>query len=287
MATPPPPPVDVLASYWTIAGDVWPGGPSEVSPWPFRERMAAAAEAGFTGVGLVHADLVAAEAELGLSEMRRILDGHGLRHVEVEFLQHWWDEGERGREAAGVRRDLMRVAAALGARDIKIAPEYGVEGIDLPRQVESFADVCAEAAEHGTAIALEVMPFSNVATLDVALAIVEGAGAPNGGLLLDVWHVVRGGIAYDEVAALPPGTIVSVELDDAAAEPVGSLWDDTVHHRLRPGEGAFDLPGFVAAVRAAGYDGPYGVEIIGTEHRALPLAEAARRAHDTTLQQLR
>jgi len=180
----------------------------------------------------------------------------------------------------------MRMAEALGARDVKIAPEYGIEGIDLPRHVEAFADVCREASEHGTAVALEVMPFSNVATLDVARAIVEGAGAPNGGLLLDVWHVVRGGIPYDQVAALPPGTIVSVELADAAAEPVGSLWDDTIHHRRRPGEGAFDLPGFVAAVRASGYDGPYGVEVIGAEHRALGLADAARRAHDATIAQL-
>lgn len=129
------------------------------------------------------------------------------------------------------------------------------------------------------------MPFSNVATLEVARAIVEGAGAPNGGLLLDLWHVVRGGIGYDQVAALPAGTIASVELDDGAAEPIGSLWDDTIFHRRRCGEGAFDVRGFIDGVRAAGYTGPYGVEVIGTDHRLLPLREAAQRAYETTMAQ--
>jgi hypothetical protein len=31
--------IDLLASYWTIAGDTYPGAPSEVSPFPLRERV--------------------------------------------------------------------------------------------------------------------------------------------------------------------------------------------------------------------------------------------------------
>jgi len=34
---------ELLAAYWTLAGDVWPGAPSEVSPFPLEERAAAAA----------------------------------------------------------------------------------------------------------------------------------------------------------------------------------------------------------------------------------------------------
>lgn len=277
---------DILASYWTIAGDTFPTAPSEISPVPFAERVEAAAAAGFTGIGLVHADLTHVAGTIGLAEMRRILDGCGIRHVELEFIQSWFADGELGRQADVVRRDLFGAAEALGARDVKIAPEYDVETIDIDHMAEAFADVCRQGREAGTAVAIEVMPFSNVATLATGRAIVERAGAANGGLLLDIWHVVRGGIPYAEVAALPPGMIVSVELDDAAAEPVGSLFEDTIHHRLLCGEGAFDVPGFIAAVEAAGYDGPYGVEIISAVERALPVAEAARRALDTTRAQL-
>ena len=45
--------IELLASYWTIAGDRYPGGPTEVSPFSLRERCEAASAAGYTGLGLV------------------------------------------------------------------------------------------------------------------------------------------------------------------------------------------------------------------------------------------
>lgn len=60
---------------------------------------------------------------------------------------------------------------------------------------------------------------------------------------------------------MPLPYIVGVELNDADAEPVGTLFDDTVNRRRLCGEGAFDLVGIIAALRAAGWDGPWGVEI--------------------------
>ena len=53
-----------------------------------------------------------------------------------------------------------------------------------------------------------------------------------------------------------------VELDDADEQVVGTLWEDTLDHRRLPGEGAFDVPAFIAAVHRAGYRGHWGVEII-------------------------
>ena len=44
--------IELLAGYWTIAGDCYAMGPSEVSPFPLRERVEAASAAGYTGLGL-------------------------------------------------------------------------------------------------------------------------------------------------------------------------------------------------------------------------------------------
>ena len=54
-----------------------------------------------------------------------------------------------------------------------------------------------------------------------------------------------------------------------------------MRYRRLCGEGQFDLSGFVAALGQAGYDGPFGVEILSDALRALPLDEAARRSFDT------
>ena len=40
----------------------------------------------------------------------------------------------------------------------------------------------------------------------------------------------------------------------------------------------FDLTGMITALRAAGWNGRWGVEMLSVEHRALPVGEALHRA---------
>ena len=48
------------------------------------------------------------------------------------------------------------------------------------------------------------MPFDvNVRDLDSALAVVEGADAPNGGLAIDTWHMAKLGIEPGRPAPHP------------------------------------------------------------------------------------
>lgn len=277
--------VELVAAYWTIAGDVYPFAENEVSPFPFQDRVEAAAKAGYRGIGLIHADLMAVSAKIGLKEMRRILDANGMKHLELEFIVQWFASGELRRQSDIVRRDLFEAASVLGARDVKIAPEFDAKTIDIPHVMESFAGICRDAAKHGTSIAMEIMPFSNVATLPVALEIVRGAGQPNGGLLLDIWHIGRGGIPYADVAKVPKEYIVSVELDDADKDVVGTLWEDTIYRRRLCGEGVLNPLAYLRALDQTGYAGPYAVEVISVDHRRKPLSEMAKSSFDTTIAQ--
>jgi sugar phosphate isomerase/epimerase len=284
--------IELIASYWTIAGDVFPMGPSEISRFPFEKRVEVAARAGYRGLGLLHADLMAVSNRLGLKEMRHILDANGMQHVELEFLSDWYAQGQARAESDTVRQDLLEAAEALSARCIKIAPgldESSLDDValDMPRMVESFAALSREAAKYGTSIALEIMPFSNIRTVSTALELVSTDPQPNGGLYLDIWHMARGGIDYSEVAKIPQQFIKAVELDDADRDVVGTLWDDTRFHRRLCGEGALDIPAFLQATRETGYRGPYAVEIISREHRRLSLEEEAKRSFETTRAQFR
>ena len=56
---------------------------------------------------------------------------------------------------------------------------------------------------------------------------------------------------------------------------------ETTQHRQFPGQGEFDMPGFMDAVADTGYDGPYGVEVINVENRRRSLDELANLAYDT------
>ena len=284
--------IELIASYWTIAGDVYPMGPNEISPFPFEKRVEVAARAGYHGLGLLHADLMAVAHRLGLKEMRHILDANGMQHVELEFLSDWYAQGQARAESDMVRKDLLEAAEVLSARCIKIAPgldESSLDDValDMPRMVECFAALAREAVTYGTSIALEIMPFSNIRTVSAALELVSTDPQPNGGLYLDIWHMARGGIDYSEVAKIPQQWIKAVELDDADRDVVGTLWDDTRFHRRLCGEGALDIPAFLQATRETGYRGPYAVEIISREHRRLSLEEEAKRSFETARAQFR
>jgi len=99
--------------------------------------------------------------------------------------------------------------------------------------------------------------------------------------------LTRGNIPYAEVATIPPAYIKYVELDDAKAELVGTIMEDTQVRRELPGEGAFDIPGFLAHVQQSGYDGLYGVEILSDQQRARPVADAAHLSFEAAMHQFR
>jgi sugar phosphate isomerase/epimerase len=275
-------PIDLLASYWTMASGGVPHTDHEYSTAPFAERVAAAVRAGFAGFGIWHADLEHTLRSMSLKDMRGILDDNGIKHVEIEFLSDWWLEpGERRKASDAARRRLLEAARVLGARHVKVGDLFN-SPVELPVLVEGFAALCREARDYGTRILFEMMPFSRINTLADALELVTSADAPNGGIVFDLWHVVKLGISYQDAARFPMRFIGGIEINDGTFTAPWSLFEDTINHRRLCGEGEFDVRGFVATMLDAGYQGPWGIEVLNSELRKLPPDEIARRAAATT-----
>ncbi len=252
--------VDLLASYWTICCGV-PHTDHEYSPFDFRARVESAARAGFKGFGIWHADLEHVLRTLTLKVMKQILDDNGIKHVELEFLGDWFLDGERKAESYTRKKLLFDAAEALRAHHVKVGDFYQ-QRTPMPRLIERFAELCAEGAERGTKVGFELMPFAMIDSLEDSLKMVEGAGASNGGICLDTWHIVKLKIPYDKLRCIPAQYITSVELNDGTFECPWSLHEDTVNHRRLCGHGEFDVKGFIAAVQEAGYEGPWGIEVL-------------------------
>jgi len=276
--------VDLLASYWTIAGGAFPHTDREFSPFDFEDRVEAAAEAGFTGMGIWHADLDHVLERRTLKEMKRILDDHGIIHLEIEFLTDWFLDGERKRRSDVQRQRLLDAAEALEAHHVKVGDFYR-EKCSLPKLMESFAALCAEAEKHGTRVGFELMPFAMIDSLGDSLAMIAGAGAKNGGISFDLWHLAKLGISYEEIRKFPIEYLVSVELNDGTFEAPWSLHEDTVNHRRFCGEGEFDVRGFIEAIQSAGYQGPWGIEVLSEEARSWSLERLTTHAFQTTRRQ--
>ncbi|HSW37893.1 MAG TPA: sugar phosphate isomerase/epimerase [Acidobacteriota bacterium] len=276
--------VDLIASYWTIAGDVHPHSEHEYSPFDFEDRVVAAAKAGFAGIGLKEADLEHILERRSLRDIRHILEDNGIRHLELEFITDWFLDGEKKKQSDKTRRLLLTAAEALGARHIKVG-DFDMTATPMPKLIDSFAALCADAANYGTKILFELIVDAMIRTLPETLEMVSGADQENGGIMIDLWHIVKLGVPYDEVALIPPRYLMGVELNDGTLHCPWSLHEDTINHRKFCGEGEFDVKGFVERLMQAGYDGPWGIEVLSRDLRKKPLEEAATRAYQTTIAQ--
>jgi sugar phosphate isomerase/epimerase len=272
---------DLLATCWTTAGDAAPLRGDERSPVPLRERIEAAAAAGFRGMGLLHQDLATAEREYGMAGIRSMLEDNGLIHLELELLTNWWTDGPLRRASDLVRRKLLSAAEALGARRIKIGPDVSDAPWNHERWVTEFATLAAEAQEAGTKVGLEFLPWANIKKIHDGLRLVQDADHQAGGLVIDVWHTEHAHTPPADLAAVPLRYIIGVEISDADSVVVGTLFEDTRDRRRLCGQGSFDLEGFITALRSTGWAGPWGVEILAEDYRQLPVREAVARAYST------
>ncbi len=258
---------------------------------PFTERLAAASGAGFAAVSLWGRDYAAARGEgHSDSDLRALLADHGLAVAELDPAW-WWLPGaadvriDPAHDAEDVFRfgedDLFSVADAVGARSINAVDVFGGTW-DLDGAAEALAGLCRRAAEHGLLVHLEWLPWSRIPDLATALEIVRRADAPNGGINVDAWHLVRSATPLADLAAVPGRLVLGVQLDDGPAAAERDLVTATLHERALPGEGEFDLRGILDALRATGTSAPTGVEVFSDALHARPAAEAALLAAQAT-----
>jgi sugar phosphate isomerase/epimerase len=248
----------------------------------FRERAAAAAAGGFRGLSLWARQVERAAAVEGLSpdDMQAVLADAGVLVGEVEALIDVLGNPETPVRPSAREVACHRIADAFGARSLTVVEGEGAP-LDLGAAGAAFGAVCDRAAEYGLLVHLEFWPGSR-ADLTTAAAVVDRAARPNGGLLVDAWHVQRTPGALAALRAIDRTPVLGVQLSDGPREPAGPYLDETMHRRRVPGEGDFDLVGLLHLLWARGVAAPLGVEVLSDALGAVPPAEVARRLGDAT-----
>ena len=220
----------------------------------------------------------------------QLFDDNGLRYLELEFLGDWFlDPGDERRKASDERRALLFEAAAeLPAHHIKVGNIVGTE-CELPRIVERYGELCADAARYTDAkIVYEFMPYDvNVERRR------HGARGRRGSGRAQRWPRIRHlaprqarGSSPTSSAASRRGSSSWVELCDGPYEYAEDRLDEVINRRKLPGEGEFPVAEYVSVFRELGYDGPWGVEVLSEELRNLPIEQIFDRAYETTSAQL-
>lgn len=216
---------------------------------PLADRLAAAAQAGFTAVE--HPEPWAIPA----AEMRQRLDDLGL--VLSQVSSGMGQAGEKGLAALPGREDAFR-AGFRRAADYALAtgcpfvhPMAGVGG-DTACYEANIGWALAQVAGTGLRLLIEAItiPGYHMATLEQAMALQDRfGGAP--ALLFDSYHAAI--LGHDPVAWAT-----------AHAARIGHVHIADHPGRHQPGSGTLALPALRSALLGAGYSGAIGFEYIPT-----------------------
>ena len=239
---------------------------------PPADFVSLAASAGFSAVGLRLFPAFPGAPCYSLPggspearEVRARLAGEGVAVYDIEFVVI-----DAAFDASSTRR-VLHDASELGARRLSACGDDA----DRERLIANFAALCAVAAEVGMGVDLENMGWRPVGRFEDSLAVVEAAGADNGGVLVDALHFFRNGGTVEALARAPASRIRSLQLCDATG-PAPATDRDRIAEarggRLAPGVGDFPLR---ALLDAAPADAAVSVEV--PIDAATPPAEHLRR----------
>jgi 4-hydroxyphenylpyruvate dioxygenase len=261
-----------------------------------EEKLAAAAAAGFDGVEMFENDLIAcASSPAGI---RRRVEDLGL---SMELYQPFRDfeAVPPDRLAHNLRRARrkLELACLLGAPMLLVCSSVSELAVDDDSLAsEQLRQLASLAEEYGVRVAYEALSWGrHVNDYEHAWRIVEAADHPALGVCLDSFHILSRGTGLGGIGSIPSDKLFFLQLSDAPLLAMDVLqWSR--HHRCFPGQGSFDLPGFLHRVVAAGYRGPLSLEVFNDVFRQadpgptavdamrslLGLQEALGRRPDTT-----
>lgn len=231
------------------------------------EKLHASAKAGFDGVEIFEPDLIASDHSP--EEIRSLARRLGLT---LDLYQPLRDL--EGVDEATFSDNLRRAGATfataqrLGIDTVLVCSNVATATVDSDEvsadQLRRIGDL---AKTYGIRIAFEALAWGRfVDDYRRAWRIAEMSDHPAVGVCLDSFHVLSRGHDPSAIETIPAEKIFYLQLADAPALRMDVLsWSR--HHRLFPGEGAFDLAGFVGHVLAAGYDGPLSLEVFNDTFR--------------------
>ena len=241
------------------------------------EKLAAIAAAGFDGVEIFEADVLAAEGSP--ADIGRMVRDHGLEIVAFQPFRDFEGMPEpqraRGFERARRKFELMQ---ELGAARILVCSNVSPSSLGgIDRAAADLAELGRLAAGFGIEVGFEALAWGrHLSDYRDAWEVVRRADHPNVGIILDSWHVLARGLPVEPIRAIPADRITFVQLADAPKLDMDLLqWSR--HFRNFPGQGDLPVDGFMRAVEATGYDGWLSHEIFSDRFR---MASPRRIAED-------
>lgn len=239
------------------------------------DKLQAAATARFDGVEIFESDLT----WYGGSprEVRRIAADLGLEITLYQPFREYEglpaDRRARNLDRAERKFDVME---ELGVGLLLLCSNVSADTIqeDAPA-IEDLAVLAERAGRRGIRIGFEALCWGrHVKTWGHAWKLVQAVNHPSLGLLVDSFHTLALNDDPSGLAGVPGDRLFFVQMADAPRLPMDVLpWSR--HFRCYPGQGEFDLAGFLAPILKSGYGGPISLEVFNDDLRAASARQSA------------
>ncbi|MEP0134492.1 MAG: sugar phosphate isomerase/epimerase family protein [Eudoraea sp.] len=233
------------------------------------------ADAGFDGVELWMRDIKAYLEKGGTSEqLKRKLEERGLILENIIGFSKWCsDDPEERKKAMEQLREEMMIIAQMGGKFIA-APVQGLKSLDSTKfdeYSERYNAILELGDETGVTPILELWGMGALNKVADCARIVIATGHPKATMLLDFYHVYRGGNDWDTVDILNGKKLPVIHINDYPSSPAYELLKDS--DRVLPGEGVCPFNVVIPKLYNAGFRGGFSVELFNKEYWATMDAE--------------
>jgi len=245
-----------------------------VDTTPLAEALGAAREGGFDAVELRRVDFMRAE-ERGLSttEVLGRVKANGLPVSAVGCEYGWTFAAKEDRERlfASLEEACER-AVTLDCATVMSGIGPGAASLD--EAVANIRHAGAIVAHHGLRLALEYQfQHQIVSRLEILRELIAKSGQKSVGLLLDAYHLQRGGRPGRGFEEVPVAEIFYVQYSDVPNAPPNAV---PPVDRLPPGQGVVRWSDLFQLLAAKGYEGWVSYEAPNPAHWAQRAVDVAR-----------
>jgi len=236
---------------------------------PLDQEVELAAKAGYSGIEPWTRNITQyVQAGKALKDLAKRIADLGLSVESAIGFASWAAEDERQRSAGleTMKRE-MDLVAQLGGKRIA-APPAGINrtaGVDLRKVAERYRAVLDLGRKMGVVPQLEIWGSAQtLGTVAEAAFVALAADHPDACLLLDAFHMYKGGSGFNGLRLLSGAALHVFHLNDYPADPPRETITDA--QRVYPGDGVAPLPSIVRDLHANGFRGVLSLELFNPEY---------------------
>jgi sugar phosphate isomerase/epimerase len=203
-----------------------------------------------------------------LKELAQRLSDSGLTMEDAIGFPEWLVDDEARRvKGLELAKRQMDMVAQIGGRRLAAPPAGATDlpKLTLAQAAERYRALLEAGAQIGVVPQLELWGFSkNLGRLSECVAVAMETGHRNACVLVDVFHLYKGGSDFHGMRLLGPEAVQMLHMNDYPSDPPREKIDDS--YRAYPGDGVAPLAELLQTLHRTGGQKVLSLELFNRKY---------------------